>query len=61
MSSAYDEIIKILSGIEQKEELPSGTLKKIYDIERNVVHLLTRGQIHVDLRNVVVDATSKVK
>ncbi len=61
MSAAYDEIIKILSDMEQKKELPEGTLKKIYDIERSVVHLLTRSQIDTDLRNVVVDATSKVK
>ena len=61
MSLAYDGIIKILAKIEEDADLPSGTLKKIYDVEREVVHLLARGQIHTNLRNIVVDVTSKVK
>ena len=61
MSLAYDGIIKILAKIENEENLPSGTLKKIYDVERDVVHLLARDQIHINLRNIVVDVTSKVK
>ena len=61
MSLAYDGIIKILAKIENEENLPSGTLKKIYDVERGVVHLLARDQIHTNLRNIVVDVTSKVK
>ena len=60
MSSAYDEIIKILSSIENENNLPEGTLKKIYDIERHVVHLLHREQIYTDLHNVVVDTSNKV-
>ena len=61
MSTAYDEIIRILSGIEEDDGLPTGTLKKIYDIERNVVHLLHREQTHTDLHNVVANTADKVK
>lgn len=61
MSSPYDEIIKVLQQVEKEAGLPSGTLKKIYDEERNVVFMDTRTPIINNLRTIITSLIEKNK
>lgn len=59
MTDAHDEIMSILSEVESENKLPSGTLKEIYDVENNQVHLRVRRNIHDHLHGIVSDAVGK--
>lgn len=60
MSTAYGEIIQMLSDIELENKIPNGTLKKIYDMESAYVHLRSRTQIHDTLQGIISDAAGKM-
>ena len=53
MTDAYKEILKILADVEVENDLPAGTLKKIYEIEKGILHLGSRGQIYDTLQGIV--------
>lgn len=61
MTDAHDEIMRILSEVEDENDLPSGTLKQIYDRENSVVHLRVRDNIHASLQGIVSEAAEKVR
>ena len=56
MSSAFKEIVRILSEVEAKRGIPTGLLKEIYDKEADVVYLRSREGIHGDLAEMVSNA-----
>jgi len=56
MSGPYDEIIKMFSDIEKEMGITSGTLQKLYDLERVHVHLYSRNQIQPDIRRIIVES-----
>ena len=53
MSSAYKEIMRILSEVEAEKGIPGGILKKIYDKEADVAYLRSREGIHGELTELV--------
>lgn len=59
MPSAREEITSILSEVEEGGAVPPGILKKIYDIESDIVHLRSRERIYTDLREIVSDAAGR--
>ena len=60
MSNAYEEIIKILADVEVENKIPTGTLKVIYETEKEVVHLRVRDNIHDHLQGIVSEAAGKM-
>lgn len=53
MSTAYEEILQILADVELEHNIPTDTLKEIYDIEKSVIHLRVRSHIHNHLQGIV--------
>lgn len=60
MAAAYEEILKILFDVETENNIPHGTLKQIYDLEKSVVHLRVRDNIHDNLQGIVSNAVKKM-
>ena len=56
MPSAREEIASILSEVEKGGAVPPGILKRVYDMEADMVHLRSRERIYTDLRELVSDA-----
>ena len=52
----YEEIVAILTDVEQGAGMRPGLLKKIYDKEAGVVYLRSRERIHGELAELVSDA-----
>lgn len=59
MPTAYDEILQILSDIENENNIPKGTLKKIYEMESAHVHLRSRTQIYDTIQGIISDAVGR--
>ncbi len=60
MPTAYEEILHILSDVEDERKLPKGTLKKIYEMESAHIHLISRSQIHDTLQGIISEAAGKM-
>ena len=54
---AYEEIVSILRDVEKDKGIQEGLLKRIYDKEAAVVYLRSRERIHVDLMEMVSEAS----
>lgn len=60
MTTAYEEIMKILREVEAENNIPRETLRQIYETEKSVVHLLSRANIQDSLQGIVSDAANKL-
>ena len=56
MTTAYEEILKILANVEKENNIPDGTLRQIYDMEKAYVHLRNRDHIHDHLQGIISNA-----
>lgn len=56
MTTAYEEILRILANVEKDSYIPSGTLRQIYDTEKACVHLRNRDHIHDHLQGIISNA-----
>lgn len=61
MVDAHEEIMNILSQVEDEISLPKGTLKQIYDAENSVVHLRVRDSMYDKLQGIVSSAAKEMK
>jgi hypothetical protein len=59
VSTPYDEIMALLKEVEKEAGLPHGTLKKIYDEERNAVFMENRAPIFNNLRSIITSLAEK--
>lgn len=53
MSTAYEEILNILHSVEKEKGISNGLLKKIYELESDVIHLRTRNQLCEELETII--------
>jgi len=51
----YEHMIKILGDCAKEKNIPSELVKKIYDLERDEVHLSSRNN-EIELRRQIIDS-----
>lgn len=59
MTTAYEEILKILANVEKEKDIPEGTLRQIYETEKANVHLRNRDHIHDHLQGIISQAVKE--
>ena len=61
MTTAYEEILNILTNVEKDNNIPYGTLRQIYDAEKANVHLRNRDHMHDRLQGIISNAVKEAR
>lgn len=59
MTTAYEEIMLILDSVEKSKNIPTGTLRQIYDAEKSCVYMRNRSHIHDHLQGLIANAAKE--